>query len=224
MAAWAPKQDALSWEQAGGAAANVEAATCVLDRLKATAVTTLLIEGTAGGVGTVAIHLAAARGMAVIGTASARNQEFVATPTTYGPGLGERVTALALDGVDVVLDCTGSGSLLDLGASLVRRSEERLPSCLSRSAIAAASLAGSCSASSPSGLTALCTASSADCNWSRCSVASVACWAATSCCSVAGSAAGGAGGVPRSVSGGFEPCSPAGAGGALGSPPSPSRP
>ncbi|MCX4480266.1 hypothetical protein OOK44_28065 [Streptomyces cellulosae] len=115
MAAWAPKQDALSWEQAGGAAANVEAATCVLDRLKATAVTTLLIEGTAGGVGTVAIHLAAARGMAVIGTASARNQEFVATPTTYGPGLGERVTALALDGVDVVLDCTGSGSLLDLG-------------------------------------------------------------------------------------------------------------
>ncbi len=114
-AAWAPKQDALSWEQAGGAAANVEAATCVLDRLKATAVTTLLIEGTAGGVGTVAIHLAAARGMAVIGTASARNQEFVATPTTYGPGLGERVTALALDGVDVVLDCTGSGSLPDLG-------------------------------------------------------------------------------------------------------------
>lgn len=118
LAAWALKPDALSWEQAGGAAGNVETATRALDRLKVGTGTTLLIEGAAGGVGTVAIQLAAARGATVIGTASARNHEFVAglgaTPTTYGPGLGERVTALAPDGVDVVLDCAGSGSLPDL--------------------------------------------------------------------------------------------------------------
>ncbi|MBC2875548.1 MULTISPECIES: NADP-dependent oxidoreductase [Streptomyces] len=118
LAAWAPKPDALSWEQAGGAAGNVETATRALDRLKAGTGTTLLVEGAAGGVGTVAVQLAAARGAAVIGTAGAHNHAFVAglgaTPTTYGPGLGERVTALAPDGVDAVLDCAGSGSLPDL--------------------------------------------------------------------------------------------------------------
>ena len=31
-------------------------------------------------------------------------------PTTYGPGLAERVHALAPGGVDAVLDCAGSGS------------------------------------------------------------------------------------------------------------------
>lgn len=36
------------------------------------------------------------------------------TPTTYGPGVGERVIVLAPDGVDAVLDCAGSGSLPDL--------------------------------------------------------------------------------------------------------------
>lgn len=80
--------------------------------------TTLLIEGAAGGVGTVAVQLAAARGATVIGTAGARNHEFVAglgaTPTIYGPGLNERVAALAPDGVDAVLDCAGSGSLPEL--------------------------------------------------------------------------------------------------------------
>ncbi|WP_157254754.1 NADP-dependent oxidoreductase [Nonomuraea typhae] len=118
LAAWAPKPEALSWEQAGGAAGNVETATRTLDLLKVGAGTTLLIEGAAGGVGTVAIQLAAARGARVIGTAGVRNHAFIeglgATPTTYGPGLGERVGALAPDGVDVVLDCAGSGSLPDL--------------------------------------------------------------------------------------------------------------
>lgn len=118
LAVWAPKPDALSWEEAGGAAANVETATRTLDRLKVTAGTTLLIEGAAGGVGTVAVQLAVARGATVIGTAGAHNHEFVAElgaiPTTYGPGLGERVAALAPDGVDAVLDCAGSGSLPDL--------------------------------------------------------------------------------------------------------------
>ncbi|MER6424743.1 NADP-dependent oxidoreductase [Streptomyces sp. NPDC001137] len=117
LATWAPKPAALSWEEAA-AAANIETAARALDRLKVTDGTTLLIEGAAGGVGTVAIQLAAARGATVIGTARAQNHEFVAglgaRPTTYGPGLGERVGALAPNGVDAVLDCAGSGSLPDL--------------------------------------------------------------------------------------------------------------
>ncbi|MFJ4683829.1 NADP-dependent oxidoreductase [Streptomyces sp. NPDC088789] len=118
LADWAPKPDALSWEQAGGAAGNVETATRVLDRLEVGTGTTLLIEGAAGGVGTIAVQLAVARGATVIGTAGPHNHAFLAglgaTPTTYGPGLGERVTALAPDGVDAVLDCAGSGSLPEL--------------------------------------------------------------------------------------------------------------
>ncbi|GCD98594.1 oxidoreductase [Embleya hyalina] len=118
LSAWAPKPDALSWEQAGGAAANVETATRALDRLKVDTGTTLLIEGAAGGVGTVAVQLAVARGATVIGTASAHNHEFLvglgAEPTTYGPGLGERVRAMTAQGVDLALDCVGSGSLPDL--------------------------------------------------------------------------------------------------------------
>lgn len=118
LSAWALKPDALTWEQAGGAGANVETATRALDRLKVGTGKTLLVEGAAGGVGTVAIQLAVARGATVIGTASPHNHEFLtrlgAEPTTYGPGLGERVGVMAADGVDLVLDCVGSGSLPDL--------------------------------------------------------------------------------------------------------------
>jgi len=118
LTVWAPKPAALSWEQAGGAAGNIETATRVLDRLGVADGITLLIEGAAGGVGTTAIQLAVARGATVIGTASAGNHGFLASlgarPTTYGPGLAERVATLAPDGVDVVFDCAGSGSLPDL--------------------------------------------------------------------------------------------------------------
>ncbi|MFG2968725.1 NADP-dependent oxidoreductase [Streptomyces sp. NPDC048288] len=117
LAVWAPKPDALTWEQAA-AAANIETAARALDRLKADTGTVLLIEGAAGGVGTVAVQLAAARGATVIGTASSRNHAFVAElgaiPIAYGPGTAERVGALGLGGVDAVLDCAGSGSLPDL--------------------------------------------------------------------------------------------------------------
>ncbi|MCM2387410.1 hypothetical protein NBG84_03630 [Streptomyces sp. CWNU-1] len=59
-----------------------------------------------------------ARGATVIGTASAHDHESLAglgaKPTTYGPGSGVRVGVMAADGVDLVLDCVGSGSLPDL--------------------------------------------------------------------------------------------------------------
>jgi NADPH:quinone reductase-like Zn-dependent oxidoreductase len=118
--AWAAKPGALSWEQAGGAAGVVETATRTLDELGVGAGHTLLIEGAAGGVGTAATQLAAARGATVIGTAGPRNHDFLAglgaLPTRYGPGLAGRVAALAPGGVDAVLDTAGSGSLPDLVA------------------------------------------------------------------------------------------------------------
>ncbi|MEU7739446.1 NADP-dependent oxidoreductase [Nonomuraea sp. NPDC049158] len=117
LAAWAPKPAAWSWEEAGGAAGSVETATRVLDRLAVGAGHTVLIQGAAGAVGTVAVQLAVARGATVIGTASEHNHDFLrslgAEPTTYGPGLVERVRALAPAGVDAVFDCAG-GALPDL--------------------------------------------------------------------------------------------------------------
>ncbi|SEP85721.1 NADP-dependent oxidoreductase [Lentzea albida] len=112
LAAWAPRPSALSWEQAGGAAANVETATRALDLLDVRDGTTVLIAGAAGGVGTVAVQLAAARGAEVIGTAGPSTQDFVAglgaTPVVYGEGLADRVAALSASrAVDAVLHCAG---------------------------------------------------------------------------------------------------------------------
>ncbi|WP_406313392.1 NADP-dependent oxidoreductase [Streptosporangium sp. NBC_01639] len=117
LAAWAPKPDAWSWEEAGGAAGSVETATRVLDRLAVGAGHTVLVQGAAGGVGTIAVQLAVARGATVIGTASEHNHDFLrslgAEPTTYGTGLVERIRALVPAGVDAVFDCAG-GALPDL--------------------------------------------------------------------------------------------------------------
>ncbi|WP_201261166.1 NADP-dependent oxidoreductase [Embleya scabrispora] len=120
LEAWAAKPRAWSFEEAGGAAGNIDTATRVLEALAAAEGMTLLIEGAAGGVGTITAQLARARGLAVIGTASEGNHGFLerfgVVPVTYGAGLADRVAALAPRGVDVVLDAAGKGSLADLVA------------------------------------------------------------------------------------------------------------
>ena len=72
---------------------------------------TVLIHGGAGGVGSLGIQLAVARGANVISTASEKNHEFLrslgAEPVVYGEGLAERVRALRQGGVDIVADFVG---------------------------------------------------------------------------------------------------------------------
>ena len=112
------KPAALSWPQAGGLAVAAETAVRVLDMIHLTAGQTLLIEGASGAVGSTAAQIARAAGVTVIGTASESNQDFLRSfgvlPTTYGPGLPERVAALAPHGVDAVFDTSGRGSLEEL--------------------------------------------------------------------------------------------------------------
>jgi len=119
LSAWAPKPAAWTWEEAAGATGSIETSFRVLDKLAVTAGDTVLVNGAAGGTGSVAIQLAVVRGATVIGTASPGNHEFLrslgALPTTYGPGLVGRVQALAPSGVNAVFDSAG-GALSDLVA------------------------------------------------------------------------------------------------------------
>lgn len=120
LSAWAHAPATWNDEQAAGAGLASVTAMRGLDALGPLAGRTLLVEGASGGVGSAAVEIAVARGATVIGTASERNHEFLtalgAVPTTYGPGLAQRLAALAPHGVDIVLDTAASGSLDDLVA------------------------------------------------------------------------------------------------------------
>jgi NADPH:quinone reductase-like Zn-dependent oxidoreductase len=73
---------------------------------------TVLVGGAAGGVGVFAVQLAKLAGTTVIGTASEGTFEFLrqlgAQPVAYGPGLADRVRALAPDGVTAATDLFGT--------------------------------------------------------------------------------------------------------------------
>ncbi|MFB9682017.1 NADP-dependent oxidoreductase [Streptosporangium vulgare] len=120
LSAWAHTPATWNDEQAAGAGLASVTAMRGLNALGSLAGRTLLVEGAAGGVGSAAVEIAVARGATVIGTAGERNHEFLtslgAVPTTYGPGLAQRLSALAPHGVDLALDTAASGSLDDLVA------------------------------------------------------------------------------------------------------------
>lgn len=101
----------LSWEQAAALPLTGLTAQRTLDALGVQAGETLLIHNGSGSVGRSAIQLAAAAGVRIIATASAKNHarlsELGAEAIEYGPGLVVRVQALAPDGVDTVADFTG---------------------------------------------------------------------------------------------------------------------
>ncbi|OBG30333.1 NADP-dependent oxidoreductase [Mycobacterium sp. 852002-51057_SCH5723018] len=73
---------------------------------------TVLIGGAAGGVGVLAVQLARLAGATVIGTASpgtfALLRQLGAQPVAYGPGLADRVRALAPRGVTATMDLFGT--------------------------------------------------------------------------------------------------------------------
>jgi NADPH:quinone reductase-like Zn-dependent oxidoreductase len=111
----ARKPAGVSWEQAAGVPVAGETAQRVLDLLGVKSGETILIHGAAGAVGSVAVQLAKAAGLTVVGTASTANHDYLrslgAVPVEYGEGLLERVRAAAPDGVDAVFDTAGQGGL-----------------------------------------------------------------------------------------------------------------
>lgn len=111
------KPDQLSFETAAAMITVGEAAYRGLTHLGVEAGQTLLIHGAGGSVGTIALQLAVARGVTVIGTTGYRDFDRVtglgATAVLYGEGWVERVQAEAPDGIDAVFDTSGAGVLGD---------------------------------------------------------------------------------------------------------------
>jgi NADPH:quinone reductase-like Zn-dependent oxidoreductase len=111
----AVKPAGLSFTDAAALPIAVNTASGGLDVLALDSGETLLVNGASGAVGAMAVQLARAAGVEVIGTASAANQAVVAglgaTPTTYGEGVVARVRDLAPRGIDAVFDCAGHGFL-----------------------------------------------------------------------------------------------------------------
>ncbi|KJF19845.1 alcohol dehydrogenase [Rhodococcus sp. ACPA4] len=118
-----PKPSSISWEQAAGLLLVGGTAVDALDTIRVGSGDTVLIHGASGGVGAIAVQLAAARGATVIGTAGASNQDYVrslgATPVLYGDGLEARVRELAPNGVDAAFDTAGTDEAVDTSLALV---------------------------------------------------------------------------------------------------------
>jgi NADPH:quinone reductase-like Zn-dependent oxidoreductase len=86
-------------------------AVAALDAIQVRSGDTVLIGGAAGGVGVFAVQLARLAGATVIGTGSPGTFDFLrelgAEPVQYGPGLADRVRALAPGGVTAATDLFG---------------------------------------------------------------------------------------------------------------------
>ncbi|MFK0263508.1 NADP-dependent oxidoreductase [Streptomyces angustmyceticus] len=116
LSAWARMPEGLTFEEAAGYPSVVETALRILREVGVRPGQTLLASGASGGVGSAVLQIARERGIAVIGTAGAANQDYLrglgALATTYGEGWVERVRQLGH--VDAALDLAGSGVIREL--------------------------------------------------------------------------------------------------------------
>ncbi|WP_399095595.1 NADP-dependent oxidoreductase [Streptomyces sp. BBFR2] len=116
LTAWARMPEELTFEEAAGYPSVMETALRLLREVGVAPGQTLLVSGAAGGVGSAVLQIARDRGIAVIGTAGAANQDYLrrlgALATTYGEGWAGRVRQLGR--VDAALDLAGAGVLREL--------------------------------------------------------------------------------------------------------------
>ncbi len=116
LSAWARMPEGLTYEEAAGYPSVVETALRIVREAGVRPGQTLLVSGASGGVGSAVLQIARDRGITVIGTAGAANQEYLrslgALATTYGEGWAERVRQLGR--VDAALDLAGSGVIREL--------------------------------------------------------------------------------------------------------------
>ncbi|MFI5982359.1 NADP-dependent oxidoreductase [Streptomyces sp. NPDC051555] len=116
LGVWARMPDDLTFEEAAGYPSVVETALRVIAETGVRPGQTLLVSGASGGVGSAVLQIARERGVQVIGTGGAANQDYLrslgALATTYGDGWVDRVRRLGA--VDAALDLAGSGVIREL--------------------------------------------------------------------------------------------------------------
>ncbi|MBB4926704.1 NADP-dependent oxidoreductase [Kitasatospora kifunensis] len=116
LSAWARLPQGLTFEEAAGYPSVVETALRIIRQVGVRSGQTLLASGASGGVGSAVLQIARDRGITVIGTAGAANQDYLrslgALATTYGEGWVERVRRLGR--IDAALDLAGSGVIREL--------------------------------------------------------------------------------------------------------------
>lgn len=117
------KPATLSWEKAAGLLLAGATAWHTVVATRIGPGDTVLVHGAAGGVGSMVVQIAHARGARVIGTASVANHEYLmdigAIPVVYGPGLAARVREHARSGVHAAIDTVGTTEALDTSVALV---------------------------------------------------------------------------------------------------------
>jgi NADPH:quinone reductase len=118
-----PKPAGLGFAEASGLLLTGSTAVHALTATGVGAGDTLLLHGAAGSVGGHIAQLARDAGAEVIGTASPRRHDelraYGVRPVAYGPGLADRVRALAPGGVDVAIDAAGTDEAVDVSVHLV---------------------------------------------------------------------------------------------------------
>jgi NADPH:quinone reductase-like Zn-dependent oxidoreductase len=112
----------VPWEAAGALFVAGTTAYAAVRAVAAGPDDMLVVAGAAGGVGSIAVQLAASAGAAVIGLASAANHQWLAghgvIPVGYGAGAADRIRAASGGRVDAFIDTVGAGYVelaLELG-------------------------------------------------------------------------------------------------------------
>lgn len=105
--------DGLTLRRAATIPQGVETARRSLGMLTINAGDTVVVNGAAGSVGSAAVQMLRDMHAIVIGTARTDNHDYLTTlgavPVQYGPGLIDRLKALAPQGVDAAVDCGAGG-------------------------------------------------------------------------------------------------------------------
>ena len=112
----------LDWATAGTLAGVAQTAMTILDEMGP--VQSLLIHGASGGVGSITIQLAKEKGIDVVATASAKNQDYLkqlgATPIVYGEGLIERLKEVHPAPFDASIDLVGNDDATQASLATVK--------------------------------------------------------------------------------------------------------
>lgn len=112
----------VAWSVAGSLAGAAQTAMTILQEIGP--ISSLLIHGASGGVGSITVQIAREFGIDVVATASEANQAYLkslgAEPVTYGPGLIDRLQAIHPEQFDASVDMIGNEEATQASLARVR--------------------------------------------------------------------------------------------------------